>query len=259
MKNLLITLATLAVFSSSCRKIIDIDQEESDIKTVIEANLFEGTQDFIVQVSKTGNFFGDNSTKQITNASVTLNSLPLTNLGNGKYELPAFTSIAGTEYTLVVSENGNTFESTVTMPASIPIDDLTYFFQPESPFSDEGYITQIAIQDPAGVANFYRILIDIQGESYGDIEDLILLDDLFVDGNRIEFPLFGIDVAQLGDTVSVDLFTTDESTFVYLDGLDEALSGGNGAPPANPQSNFSNGALGNFNVYARDSKKVVVQ
>lgn len=262
MKNLILILSVLSLSLSSCRKIIDIEQEEGVAKTMIEANLYEGTNDFRVKITKTGNFFGDNSPKVIENATVSLSdgtsTFPLTYSGNGNYRLIGFNAIAGTEYTLTVDENGNSFEAKATVPNLVPIDSLTYEFFPASTFSDEGYINTIEIEDPASIDNYYRIQVDKAGEFYGGISDLILLDDGFLDGNRIEFPIFAIGVSQPNDTIRMDLFSCDESTFTYLEGVDALLGGGNGAPPANPTGNFNNGALGNFSVYAKDSKSVVI-
>ena len=258
MKNLLITLSALIILFTSCTKIIDIELEEGGVKTVIEANLYEGAQTFVVKVTNTSNFFGDNTPKAITNATVTINGSLLTNNGDGTYMLPTIIGVASTEYTLIVSENGNTFEAKATIPSLIPIDSITYEFFPESPFSDSGYVSTIVVNDPAGINNFYRIQVDKGGEFFGGINDLILLDDGFLDGNQIEFPLFGIGVAQAGDTISMDLLSCDNATYTYLEGVDALINGGNGAPPANPKSNFSNGALGNFNVYSKSSKSIVI-
>ena len=262
MKNILITLTIITLGFSSCTKIIDIDQEDGDARTMIEANLYAGTNDFRVKVTKTGNFFGDNSPNVINNATINLSdgvsTFPVPFTGNGTYILPSFNAVSGTEYTLLVDENGNSFEAKATIPNLVPIDSITYEFFPASAFSDEGYITTIEIQDPASIENYYRIQVDKAGEFYGGINDLILLDDGFLDGNRIEFPIFAIDVAQANDTVRMDLFSCDKATFTYLEGVDALLGGGNGAPPANPTGNFNNQALGNFSVYAKDSKSVVI-
>ena len=97
MKNLIIALSALAITVSSCRKIIDIKLEEGDKKTVIEASLYEGTNDFRVKITQTGNFFGDNSPVIINNATVNLNdgvsTFPLSFTGNGNYYLLNFNAV----------------------------------------------------------------------------------------------------------------------------------------------------------------------
>jgi hypothetical protein len=262
MKQLFIALSILALGTVSCRKIIDIEQEDADKRTVIEATLLEGTNNFDVRVTETSNFFGDNSSVPITNASVILNDgttdYTLASFGDGNYQLVGFNAVSGTHYTLTVNENGNSFVAKGTMPAIVPIDTIAYQFVEQSTFSDSGYITQIEFNDPAAEDNYYRIEVDVQGVYYGDIFNLILLDDGFLNGNRIEFPLFAIDVAQAYDNVTMKLSSCDEATYTYLEGVDALINTGNGAPPANPTSNFNNGALGNFSLYASDTKSIVI-
>lgn len=262
MKQLFIALSILALGTVSCRKIIDIEQEDADKRTVIEATLLEGTNNFDVRITETSNFFGDNSPVSITNASVILNDgttdYTLASFGDGNYQLVGFNAVSGTQYTLTVNENGNSFVAKGTMPAIVPIDTIAYQFVEQSTFSDSGYITQIEFNDPAAEDNYYRIEVDVQGVYYGDIFNLILLDDGFLNGNRIEFPLFAIDVAQAYDNITMKLSSCDEATFTYLEGVDALINTGNGAPPANPTSNFNNGALGNFSLYASDTKSIVI-
>lgn len=262
MKKLIPSLLISILAFSSCQKIIDIEQEDAEQRVVIEANLFEGTNDFSVKLTRTGNFFGDNSVELISNASVTISdgttSFPMPYTGNGTYILPSFSAISGTEYTLIVSENGNNYEAKATMPNVVPIDSISYEFLPQSTFNDSGYLNTIRFRDPANEVNFYRIFISFGQEFFGSVESLIILDDGFVNGNSIEFPLFAAGVAQQNDTVRMELHSCDQSTFTYLEGVDALITGGNGAPPANPDGNFTNRALGNFSVYAVAKKSVVI-
>ncbi len=262
MKKIFLAISILALSTVSCQKIIDIEQEDADKRTVIEAILLEGTNNFDVRITESSNFFGDNTPVPITNATVVLNDgtsdYTLASFADGNYQLVGFNAISGTEYTLTVNENGNSFVAKGTMPAIVTIDTIAYQFIEQSTFSDSGYITQIEFNDPGAKDNYYRIEVDVQGTYYGDISSLILLDDGFLNGNRIEFPLFAIDVAQAYDNVTMKLSSCDKSTFTYLEGLDALINSGNGAPPANPSSNFSNGALGNFSLYASDTKSIVI-
>ncbi len=262
MKHLFLPLIMIAITAVSCRKIIDIEQEEADKKTVIEATLIQGTNNFNVNISETSNFFGDNTPVPITNASVILNDgttdYTLASFADGNYQLVGFNAISGTEYTLTVNENGNSFVARGIMPDRVTIDTIAYQFIEQSTFSDSGYITQIQFTDPGATENYYRIEVDVEGISYGDVSDLILLDDGFLNGNRIQFPLFAIGVAQAYDNITMKLSSCDQSTFTYLEGVDALINSGNGAPPANPPSNFTNGALGNFNLYATDTQSIVI-
>ena len=246
----------------SCTKIIDVELEEANKRTTIDAKIELGTQDVTARITKSGNFFGSTSNPALTDAVVTLNDgttdYNLINMGDGNYELPSFTALGGQAYSMKVTQGGETFEATTNMSNLVEIDTVLANYQAASTFNDEGYLLNILFQDPQAVENYYRIELDIAGERYGDISDLILLDDGLTNGNYINFPLFGADVAQLGDTVTVYLVSLDKQSHDYFLAIDEILFG-NAATPANPKSNFSNNALGNFSAFATDTLTIVVQ
>ena len=260
MKTRLILISALVLLSFSCRKIIDIELDEADKRTSIDAKLMRGTNDFKVKVSKSGNFFGENTISSITNASVLLDdgtsSYTLTSLGNGYYELPGYNALDNKAYNMKVSVDGTIYEANTTMPAAVELDTVSYLFEPETPFGDEGYRLYVEIDDPAGTEN--RIEAEFGGERFGGVEDLTMLDDNFVNGNRIVFPLFNMPPAQLGDTVTVFLFSLDKQAHDYFFAIDELLYG-DAATPANPKSNWNNNALGNFSALSSDTVTVVIK
>lgn len=262
MKKINLLISALVLLSFSCTKIIDIELDDADKRTSIDAKLVSGSNDFRVKVTKSGNFFGENTVKDITNATVLLDdgtgTSTLTNLGNGFYELPGYNALDNKSYSLTITEDGTSYEATTTMPQIVEIDTVSFQFEAASPFGDEGYRLFIEVEDPAGVENYYRIEQEIAGVRYGTVEDLTLLDDQFVDGNRIVFPIFNADVAQLGDTVVMYLFSLDKQAYDYFFAIDELLFG-DAATPANPVSNWTNNALGNFSALAADTMTVVVK
>ena len=262
MKKIHILLSALVLISFSCRKIIDIELDEADKRTSIDAKLLGGTHDFKIKVTKSGNFFGENTVAEIKNATVVMDdgstTHSLANLGNGYYELPGYTALDNKSYNLKVSVDGTIYEANTTMPAAVELDTVSYLFEPETPFGDEGYRLYVEIDDPAGTENFYRIEAEFGGERFGGVEDLTMLDDNFVNGNRIVFPLFNMPPAQLGDTVTVFLFSLDKQAHDYFFAIDELLYG-DAATPANPKSNWNNNALGNFSALSSDTVTVVIK
>ena len=261
MKKIHILLSALILLSFSCRKIIDIELDDADKRTAIDAKLVSGTHDFRVKVTKSGNFFGENTVADITNATVVLTdengSTTLTNIGDGYYELQGYQAIANKTYSLSVTEGGTVYEATTTMPRIVEIDTISYIYEPASAFGDEGYRIYLEADDPAGIDNYYRIELEFGGERYGTVEDLTLLDDQFTDGNPIVFPIFNADVAELGDTVTMYLFSLDKQSYDYFLAIDELLFG-DAATPANPKSNWNNNALGNFSGMAADTMTVII-
>ena len=65
-----------------------------------------------------------------------------------------------------------------------------------------------------------------------------------------------------GDSLTVTLESIDESTFNFFNTLSSVLGEGSSfmsAPPENPVSNISNGALGYFAAYSFTQRKFVIQ
>ena len=72
MKQVLI-LGLSILFFSSCQKVINVDLNAADPQYVIEANLYEGSHDFKVRITKTTSYFSSGGTiPVVNNASVTL-------------------------------------------------------------------------------------------------------------------------------------------------------------------------------------------
>jgi hypothetical protein len=68
-------------------------------------------------------------------------------------------------------------------------------------------------------------------------------------------------VFQKTDTLIVELQSIDKATYDYFTTL-ESISGNvmeQTASPANPISNFNNGALGYFSAYSFDRKIVIIK
>ena len=85
------------------------------------------------------------------------------------------------------------------------------------------------------------------------------IDDENTNGNYIDIPLF-IRSFEIGDTIDLSLLNIDEKSYDYLLTLNTII--GNGQPsaaPANPNSNFSNGALGYFAIYNGETKQIIIK
>ena len=246
MKNILLILIGTITLTSSCRKIIDIELDEANKRTTIDSKIELGINNVSARVTKSGNFFGSISNPSLTDATVVLNDgtsdFTLINIGNGNYELSGFNAVGGQSYSMKVTQGGVTYDANTSIPNLVRIDTILALFQPASTFSEEGYLLNIIFQDPAVASNYYRVELDIAGERYG----------------AIQFPLFGADVAQLGDVVTLYLSSIDKQAFDYFTAINAVLSGDAGSP-ANPKSNFNNNALGNFSGFATDTMTIVVQ
>lgn len=255
----------------SCRKVININLNDSAPKIIIEGSIADQPSSCFIRLSKSVNYNTPNTFPPVTGAVVTLtdnlgNTTSLTGSPDGYYyTVSSFRGFPGRTYTISVTSEGKTYTATSVMPAPVTIDTISQsvFFMG----SRNGKIITVRIEynDQAGVNNYYRF-IEIKN---GKVSDAIRVDDdLLRDGNTITQEIFQRDTEgtsytayKPGDTVTILLQTIDKGVYEYLNQLNHITSGygGQSASPANPTSNFNNGALGYFSAYAVRSKSIVIK
>ncbi len=262
-----ILLALLVLLMASCQKVININLNDANPQVVIEAALYEGQHDFKVHVTQTASYFGDDVPAAITDAVVTLNDpnsgvITLNNNGNGWYEVPALTAFPNTRYELNVQANGKSFTASADLPLHTQID--TFSTKPFGGFGppdpDQGeQLLLVHFKDTAGIKNYYRVVITQNNQLLSKPEFYYIFDDQIRDGLPIEAPLF-TSLFFKGDSVDVELLGMDAGVYDYFTTLRDVLSGdaNTGAAPANPNSNFNNGALGYFAAYSSSKKSIVI-
>src|ERR1700761_1041594 len=62
----------IALFSSACKKVIDVDLKNAAPQIVIEGNITDAGGAYEVKISKTVDFSADNVFPPVTNAAVTI-------------------------------------------------------------------------------------------------------------------------------------------------------------------------------------------
>ncbi|MBK7689992.1 MAG: DUF4249 domain-containing protein [Bacteroidetes bacterium] len=254
-------------FFSSCQKVIDVNLNDAQPQYVIEAPMFEGVHDFTVRITKTTNYFDTEQPTTVDNAVVVLkdpnsNSVTLTPQGNGWYRIANFAAIPLSSYQLEVFVDGKSFTANSTMPFHTPIDSLTTRkfngFGPPNP--DKGTeLLLVHLKDSVGVKNFYRVLITKNDTILNKAENYYIFDDMVRDGLQIDAPIF-TSIFKKGDKVDVELLGMDAAVYDYFNTLSEVITGdaNTGAAPANPNSNFSNGALGYFAAYTSSKMSITI-
>lgn len=247
-------------FFSSCEKVINIDLNSADPKIVIEAEISD--QSFCnVKLSKTINFNESNTFPAVTGAIVKISD----NLGNaetlaetsaGKYIGSVLTGTSGRIYTIEISAEGKIYTAVSTLPSPVNIDSL-FLTTDGMPGPGSNKYISVKYNDPAGVNNYYRFIQIINGV----LQDAFYItSDELQDGQAIITPLHSRDKLLPGDSVTVHLLSIDAGVYDYFRSFLQ-LSGGGGGPsalPANPTSNFNNGALGYFSAHAIKSKSIII-
>ncbi|MFH0896037.1 MAG: DUF4249 domain-containing protein [Bacteroidota bacterium] len=253
----------LLIFSS-CKKVIDVNLNDSDPKIVIEAEIFDSSN-CTVKLTQSVNFDEPNIFPPITDAIITISdnvghSEILCQTSPGLYSSSALMGIPGREYILNVTIGGNSYSATSSMPYPVEID--TIAFESIGAFGNSTQMANISFLDPAGVKNYYHFIEVVNGNIQTPI---FIYEDRFDDGKPISTTLLndpgqGGDNSDIssGDTVLVLLQCTDKGVYEYLSTLSQSGSGMQSSTPANPKSNFSNGALGFFNACSVRKFSIVV-
>lgn len=269
-KYSLAIICTIIIFTS-CQKVIDVNLNNANPAYVIEANLYEGNHDFKVKITQTTSYFGTDAPPDVNNADVRLidpqnNSLSVPSSGNGWYTLPNFNATENSTYKLLVTAGGKTFEATSTLPLHTAIDSLSYEefkgFGGGGPGGNKEDLILMTthFQDTIGIENFYRILITKNDTLQIKPFDTYLVDDKIRDGQYFDAPIFTT-FFKLGDTVNVELLSMDKKAYDYLSTLSEIITGdaNTSAAPANPNTNFTNGALGYFAAFNSSKKSIRIK
>ena len=262
MKNIF-TLIAIILIIASCQKEIDVDLNESNPVIVLEGNYSSEDSTVVLKVSLTSSYFDsnpsvfiDNLTPSITNAAgVSQSLLPI---GGGVYVLTNYIPTYNSLYSMEVLYNGQIYSALSFLPEVVVLDPITYEYTPGFFGSGDGYFVNMNYLDPPGVINFYALQISLNNIEYNGVSELTLQNDLFSDGNPISRPVFLDSLFQTGDTVGMEFRCIDEVVYDYYSEIQSIAGGQTSAAPANPESNWNNGALGYFSAYSKSSQEVII-
>lgn len=255
------TLILIVILFSSCEKIIDLNLDNTEPKIVIESIFTDQNLRHGVSISYTSDFKNSNAKIPVTGAVVTLReeggaTLTFTEPTPGNYSSSRYKGVPGKKYTLSVMVNGVTYSATSVMPMPVAIKSLN---QAELTFFGESRkIIQLNYQDPIGIPNFYfnRVFVNNMRR-----DDFSVESDRFNDGKEVKNNIF-VDEPDLeiGDIVRIQMLTIDGNVYRYLFSITQIT--GNGGPPtapANPNSNFNNGALGYFSASTSTEETITIE
>jgi hypothetical protein len=254
----------VSFFVYSCEKVIDVDLNEANQAVVIEGNLNNENGELKVSISKTGSYFGNDAMENISNANVVFKHhtgelITINEISTGVYADDHLLVRPGNMYELIVELNGEKYTAESFLNEPVTIDSVAYSYFNGNGFFDGGYRVKLYFSDPPESDNYYRIKVYKNSELQNDVNDLIVFDDSAINGKTIEVTLRGQSFAD-GDKARVELITLDENAFEYFSTLRDLINTNPGSPaPANPISNFSNGALGYFSAWSNDSKFIEIK
>lgn len=247
---------------SSCEKVIEIDLADSKSVLVIEATITSNGAPCKVLVSKTSPYFGAATSNLVSGAKVSVrveNGKPmqLKELSPGIYKLEKPFALPNFWYIVDVEYEGVTYSARSFLNYAVPISDYSISYFDGYGFFDSGYKINCFICDPAGIENYYRMKVYVNGKLQTNEGELNLYSDKLFDGKAIGLVQQSA-VFQKDDAVTIEFQSIDKATYDYFSTL-ESISGIEiiqSASPANPKSNFNNGALGYFSAYSFDRKTI---
>jgi hypothetical protein len=251
-----------AIAFTACEKVIDLKLDNTTPKLVIEANFTDSLQIQTVTVSQTINFEQSNNMQPVSGAAITLTDKQNLNISfvektPGIYQTTTpVKGLPGQQYFISVDIKNKNYAAVSVMPQLVKIDTIT---QTDLVILGKTNKTiNVKYQDPAGLGNYYNSRIYVNGtkrkEFYVDF-------DRFNDGKPVSNLIFVNEPKFMsGDKVKVDFLCIDVNVYKYLFAITQI--GGNGGPPtapANPDSNFSNGALGYFSACTLYTDSLIIK
>ncbi|GAA4793794.1 hypothetical protein GCM10023231_22660 [Olivibacter ginsenosidimutans] len=255
---------------SACEKVIDIDLKDSESKIVIEGNVSDQEDTHYVYISKTVPFSASGTynpvqqavvdiTESVSDSMIIVGGIGLktertfAEVSPGVYQVTHFKAYPGRTYTLHVKVGDEEYTASSTMPMPVMIDSIGTVT--DDFFGDDGKTVGVVYQDPPGVKNYYRYLVTLNGKPTNLV---FAYNDKYNDGKQVQRNLYHEDLdLKKDDAVMVEQLGVDEAVYRYFNGIQSNNPGA--AAPANPVSNFSNGALGYFSAHTVSQAATIIQ
>lgn len=256
-------LIALAVFTGySCQKTVTLPLKSSYPHIVIQGEVTDTTGPYTVTINQTVDFYAENNFPAVSGAVVKIhddkgNVDSLIETAPGVYSTQTLVGHPGNTYTLTVLAKDTLYTASSTMPVAVPFDSIT--FDHDKLFGTQTITAIVNFQDPPGVNNYYQFQEYVNGKFLNQV--IFAFDDRLSDGRYISRQLRN-DSSRLalGNDLKIKMYCIDKPVFDYFNQLEESGTGGNfnSAAPADPTSNFDNGALGYFSAHTLRSRETVV-
>lgn len=243
---------------AACERVVGLDVPEGPRRLVIEARLervigrVNGNQS--ITLTTTAPYFSDVAPPPATGATVRVTddaglTVQFVETAPGRYTTTQLTIRIGAQYSLTITYEGQTYESTETAMSVAPIDSLYLEAPKPGRFSGtDGVRATIDLVDPPGLGNFYlwdqfingvRVLGPDSSFKYR----MVAMDDA-VDGLTIAGfqPYEGIDIP-IGSTVLMRQVGLSERMYRYYFAFSDQVSADGSpfaVPPASIRGNVSN-------------------
>ena len=268
---------------SACERLIQIDTPEELENISIESWVSTEDRPWEIRITRSQAYYQQDSAKGELDALVIISddaglSDTLQAIGAGRYRSKVSRpAVPGRTYQLSVRLDGQEYTASDYCRFQYPIDTLAaYYLKENNGFIQKGWYVFEQAQEWEAPGDYYEWFIyrnDTLIQDFGIITD----EDQFRDNSYFNLnidrndPLKGIDQGILprpfplrfepGDSVEVIQTCINRGYYDFLQEVQRQLSNTGGpfsSPPANPNSNISNGAYGYFSVVNTVRAKAVV-
>lgn len=270
MKTILYFLLPIVLFSN-CTKIIELDlNDEESKKLVVDAWFTTAPKAHEVKLTLTTSYFQNEVAPTVSGATVYvtdgITNIPFNEVEPGVYRTdPTAKANFNTTYTLHIDYDGEIYEAEAYIDSVSPIDSLSaspgydYFgdyygmdiniWTQELPESGDYYLWRVYVNDV--------LETDTLNELDFESDEFLVEEGMYF----AEWPITTSYKAVSGDTVKLEQQRISKLTYDVIMAmmLETDWRGGIfDAPPANPETNLTNGAVGFFIAAAETSNTCIV-
>jgi len=276
-----IIILAVALMAASCTEKINLKLDSTYTRLVVDGHIKSDTMAYVVNLTKTADYFSNTAAPRMVNATVTLtdgtNTFPMTETvpgQSGVYQtVPKFAGVVGKNYTLNISlpeviAGTTSYTASCQLLAVTKLDSIHVVFN-----SSEGkngvWEVDIFAQDPPGRKNYYMLNLYRNNQLWSDtITKVAIFDNQLFAGRYINgAQVFRINNTHLwetlypGDVIMVELSAITQEYYNFITQVKQIgitipfFSG----PPANVTGNVSNQGVGFFAAYSSSYARTVVK
>lgn len=271
-----IILTTTLVVFFGCEDVIEIDLNSANPKIVIEGAVANDNSPTQVRITRSTDFYEPGVYDKVTGAEIEVidsegNNGVLTEIEDGLYQTDAVSGEEGRTYYVSVKAEGEIYSAESTIPLQLNLDSLNLEIAPYPPGEEteenKRYYLHLYFQDYPENEDYARFRILNNGKLLGGYR---IYNDKYTNGNYINARLnlaAQENNIKIGVELTVQLLSIDKASYdFYLtaNSINASRTQGGGGPPssvspANPNTNWTNDALGVFTAFTISEQSIIVE
>jgi hypothetical protein len=281
----LFTIILAAFLFTACERIVEVEIPNAEPRLVVEGQISTAKDIWKVRLTSSQPYFDQETADGISNALVTISGTNGTMVSLTHQDTGLFVSadsqqcVVGETYTLTIEYKGVIYTAAEQTKNANPIDTIASYYLPDNNgFISKGYYVFIQGVEASPEVGDYYLFKAYRNDTLQDNFGPLLDDDQFGSVSYLNqnFDVFNIlsEIAlgktprpfpfnvEPNDIVRIEQYAINQKYYQFLVDL-TAQQNRSGSPfdspPANPNNNLSNGALGYFSVVNKETTQIVVK